>query len=550
MKESWEVGSQSDCVGKGVDTGPPFHQSMVKRCRQDWEALMEIVGEHLAQANRMSDQLREMVDFVQRSAENHVAVHVVEREMWSGILKLGRQALELFFSCCGTGDVGTETTDSDGRTLRRLANMHRRQYLSVFGLFELERYVYGTREGQRIEEVPFDAWVQLPESRFSYLLQEWDQSLAVQNAYAETDRTIDRILGLRQSVDSLERMNGKMAEGVEEFYSSQSVPPPAKEGELVVASADGKGVSIRGTRTGTQKDGLYSSEDQKPGGKKMAVVGSVYTVAPYERSAEDVLQALFRDRSKDPPPQPDRRPKPQDKQVRASLLRDEADTTAPSMQDIFGWLGKEVQQRNPAGQNDVVVLMDGQISLWDAAEKYIQGAVDGMKVVQILDLLHAASYVWSAAHLFHPKQSMAALSFAKDRTARILNGEVLGVVRGLRWKGTYAGFGKNKQKELEVICRYLQNNAHRMRYDEYLAAGYPIASGVIEGACRYLVKDRMERTGMRWVLDGAQSMLSLRSVYLGGHWDEFTRFRIKKDRLRLYPNSLPEDADTDLRIAS
>ena len=506
--------------------------------------------EHLAQVNRMSDQIREMANLVEMSAENGAAVHVVEREVWSRILRIGHQALKLFFSYCGNGDMGAEMTDSDGRVLKRLADMHQRQYLSVFGLFELERYVYGTREGQRIEEVPFDARLQLPEGKFSYLLQEWDQSLVVQSAYAETDRTIARILGFSQSVDSMERMNRDMSEPVGEFFATQSVPPPAKEGEVVVASADGKGVCIRGGTTETQKDGSDSTEDRKPGGKKMAVVGSVYAVAPYERSGEEVLKALFRNRSKHPPPKPDRRPKPQNKQVRASLRRDEADTTALSMQDIFGWLGKEVQQRNPLGENDVVVLMDGQISLWDAAEHYIEGVVDGMKVVQILDLLHAASYVWSAAHLFHPKKSVAALNFARARIARILNGEVLGVVRGLRWQGTHAGLGKKKQKKLEVICSYLQNNAHRMRYDEYLAAGYPIASGVIEGACRYLVKDRMERTGMRWVLHGAQSMPALRSIYLSGHWDEFTRFRIEKERLRLYPNSLAENADMDLALAS
>jgi len=523
---------------------------MVKRSKQNWEALMESVKEHLAEVNRMSDQVREMVNYVERSAENGVAVHVVEGELWSGILKIGRQALELFFSCCGNGDKGAELRGSDGGVLKRLANMHRRQYLSVFGPFELQRYVYGRREGQRIEEVPFDSRVQLPKSKFSYLLQEWDQSLAVQSAYAETGRTIARILGFGQSVDSMERMNRNMSEPVGEFFGRQSVAPVAKEGEVVVASADGKGVCIRGGSPETRKDGSDSTEDEKSGGKKMAIVGSVYTVAAYERSGEDVLQALFRNKSIDRPSKAERRPRPQNKQVRASLQRDEADTTALSMEAIFGWLGKEVQQRNPIGQNKVVVLMDGQISLWNAAEQYIEGVVEGMRIIQILDLLHASSYVWSAAHLFHPKESPAGLNFVKERIGRILNGKVLAVVRGLRWKGTHAGLGKQKRKKLEVICRYLQNNAHRMRYDEYLAAGYPIASGVIEGACRYLVKDRMERTGMRWVLDGAQSMLDLRSVYLSGLWDEFTRFRIEKERLGLYPNLPAENADMGLAIAS
>lgn len=123
------------------------------------------------------------------------------------------------------------------------------------------------------------------------------------------------------------------------------------------------------------------------------------------------------------------------------------------------------------------------------------------------------------------------------------------MVRGLRWKATNKGLSKTKRKELEKICTYLENNAERMKYNEYLAFGYPIASGVIKGACRYLVKDRMERTGMRWILNGAQSMLALRSVYLSGLWKEFTQFRIKKERERLYPNSSNSD-DTELQMVS
>ena len=512
---------------------------------------MESEKKHLAQVNRVSDQVKGMIDFVERSAENGVAVHVVEGELWSRILKIGRLALELFFSHCGNGDMGEEITGFDGGTLSRLANLHQRPYLSIFGPFELERYVYGTREGQRIEEVPLDSRLQLPESKFSYLLQEWDQALAVQNAYAETNQIIARILGFKQSVDSMERTNRNMSEPVGEFFESQSVSPPAQEGEVVVASADGKGVCMRAGSRKTQKTGSDPTvERENSGGKKMAVVGSIYTVAPYYRSVEDVLEALFRDRSESCPPESARRPRPQNKQVRASLRRDEDNTTAPSMEEIFGWLGKEVQWRNPLGQNDVVVLMDGQVSLWNAAEVYIQGVVEGTNVVPILDLLHASSYVWSAAHLFHPKNSAEAFNFARDRIARILNGDVLAVVRGLRWMGTYDGFSIKRHEDLEVICGYLENNAHRMLYNEYLAAGYPIASGVIEGACRYLVKDRMERTGMRWVLDGAQSMLALRSISLSGLWDEFTRYRIEKERLRLYPHSLVENAYADLAIAS
>ena len=73
-----------------------------------------------------------------------------------------------------------------------------------------------------------------------------------------------------------------------------------------------------------------------------------------------------------------------------------------------------------------------------------------------------------------------------------------------------------------------------MRYDEYLAAGYPIGSGVAEGACRHLVKDRMEQTGMRWTVAGAQAMLHVRALYVNDQWDDFLEFRVEQEQARLY----------------
>ncbi|MCP5091999.1 MAG: hypothetical protein GY949_13855 [Gammaproteobacteria bacterium] len=92
-----------------------------------------------------------------------------------------------------------------------------------------------------------------------------------------------------------------------------------------------------------------------------------------------------------------------------------------------------------------------------------------------------------------------------------------------------------KREKLARICNYLDGNRHRMRYDEYLKAGYPIASGVIEGACRHLVKDRMERSGMRWTIDGAQAMLDLRSTSINGQWSAFNVHRIEAETKRLHP---------------
>jgi len=91
-----------------------------------------------------------------------------------------------------------------------------------------------------------------------------------------------------------------------------------------------------------------------------------------------------------------------------------------------------------------------------------------------------------------------------------------------------------KAKALATVIGYLENNREFMRYDVYLAAGYPIGSGVAEGACRHLVKDRLEQTGMRWARDGAQAMLYVRATYLNGDWEAFQDYRINREQRELY----------------
>jgi len=154
---------------------------------------------------------------------------------------------------------------------------------------------------------------------------------------------------------------------------------------------------------------------------------------------------------------------------------------------------------------------------------------------EVLDILHVTPRLWTAAALFHPRDQQAAETFVRDRLLRILRGEVSSVLCGLRRMGTAQGLTGQKRRDLEKLCAYLERNRERMRYDEYLAAGYPIASGVIEGACRHVVKDRLERTGMNWVRQGAQAMLDLRCLYLTEQWDAFLEFRIARETQRLYP---------------
>jgi hypothetical protein len=468
----------------------------------------------------------EMRAFVTQQASKGTPVHEVEIGLWRQLLTLGNKLFGEFLALQGTGDVGETVTLPTGQTCQRLEKPHPRRYVSIFGIFTLQRTVYGSREGQRIDFVPLDNRLQLPAGAFSNVLQDWDQGLCVEQAFSQAARTIERILGLKQSVDSLEHMNGQMAKPVEAFREERSLPPPAEEGAVFVSSADGKGVVMRRQPEETAPKG-HRSKGDKASRKEMAIVGAVYSVDRHVRTAEEVVAALFGDDPDQPKPQ---RPQPCHKQTMASLTKTNAAGTS-GMELTYLWLSEELHRRNRGGVKEMVHICDGQEALWETRRQNLPTR----NTTDILDLLHVTPRLWQAAHLFHKEGSAEAKDFVRVRLLKILQGRSEGVVRGLREMATKRRLTGTKKTTLRKVCAYLENNRDRLHYDEYLAKGYPIASGVIEGACRHLVKDRMERAGMHWTRSGAQAMLDLRSVYINGDWDTYQTYRIDYEVTRLYP---------------
>jgi hypothetical protein len=468
----------------------------------------------------------QVLDVLTRALRDGTAVHQVEGQLWDLTLQLGRRSLAAFFTACGSGDLGDTLTLPDGQVAQRLENLHSRRYVSIFGAFALERTAYGSREGQALAFVPLDNRLQLPQGVFSHLLQDWDQALAVEQAFCQVSQTIERMLKLKQSVDSLEGINRQMAQDVGVFRDLQSSPPAAEEGAVVVVTADCKGVVIRGQGTPAVCGGERPA-GQRANQKRMATVGAVYTVDPYVRTATEVVAALFRDPDYKPGP----RPEPAHKRVWASLPREGA-APQSSIEVVFDWLWWEFAQRNPQLKRPTVCLCDGQEALWQACAD----SVTDPDRVEILDLLHVTPRLWQAAKLLNGDKGKEVVPFVRQQVTRVLEGKVAGVIRTLHRLAAVHGLKGAKKKALGRLCGYLHKNRQRMRYDVYLRAGYPIASGVIEGACRHLVKDRMERAGMHWTLEGAQAMLDLRSVWIAGQWETFQEQRIERETERLYPH--------------
>jgi hypothetical protein len=332
-------------------------------------------------------------------------------------------------------------------------------------------------------------------------------------------------------VDSLEHMNEHMAKHVKSFRENRPMPKPEDEGEIMVLGGDGKGVVMRREEPAPRG---HRTKGEKASQKRMAIVGTAYTIDRHVRTAEQVVAALFGDPQPNMPP----RPKPQHKHVWASLPQETAEGEVAAVDIVYPWLLNEVAERNRGLAREMACVQDGQESLWDAAERNLPQRNRS----NILDLLHVTPRLWKAAHVFCKEGSDAAEQFMRARLLKILQGRSDLVVRGLREMASKRGLSGAKKKTIASVCAYFDANRSRMHYDVYLAKGYPIASGAIEGACRHLVKDRLERAGMHWTPAGAQAMLDVRSTLVNGDWERYQAYYREREIRTLYPyRQLVED---------
>jgi hypothetical protein len=468
-----------------------------------------------------------MLTMLKQASDQGLQLHEVEANLWERLLKIGHLSVEAFISSQGTGDLGP-TLEYEGRTMKRLNGFFEARYVSVFGEHMIPRTAYGTRLTQKLEVIPLDARLGLPDSEFSYLLQDWDQSLCVHNSYGQSRHTIRKILGLDQSVASMETMSRSMAAHVDSFHANQPSPEPVDKDSIVVLTADGKGVPMR---RDIEKDGPSPKgrlkRGEKAGKKREACVGAVYTVDRFKRTAQDVVDEVLRKRKQS------HRPHPENKRLRAELTEIVDGKEVKGKQRIFTWFTEELALRTPTRSAPVVCVMDGDSNLWRMANQVL--GQSGIAFVCILDLYHALEYLWKAAYCFHKEGSPEATAFVTDRLTRMLEGKIGYVIGGLKQMATKQGLSQYKKKELTKTLTYFQNNRKYMKYNEYLRAGYPIGSGVVEGACRHLVKDRMELTGMRWRVAGAQAILKLRAVSLNDDWEAFQQDYREESCRKLYP---------------
>ena len=486
-------------------------------------AIAPHVREEVGEAEQAFEKL---VSWMESKQARALPLHEVERLEEEQIREVARRLLQEHSNARGHGTVGHAVKQADGQRLTE-HRLRERSYVSIFGKVQIHRLAYGAAGTRSI--MPLDKQLNLPQRSYSYELQKRVTRQGALGPFAAARETLAEWSGVGVPKRMVEALASDAAQDVEAFYAHKRPSAGTPTGPILVCAADGKGVPIRKPRP---KEGRRRrKKGEKPEVKKMATVAAVYTTAPYPRTPQEIVREVHR---QPPTEQLLPRPRPEHKRVWASLQKDK--------DEMFSEMAAELDKRDPSRQKTWVFLCDGEVALQQRALAVL-GPLSATLYV-ILDLFHVLEYLWKAAYAFHPEGSPAAEQWVTAHLLCLLQGRVSRVAAGLRQSATKLKLRGRKRQAVDTAAHYFLKNKAFMRYDEYLTLGLPLGSGAAEGACRNLIKDRLERTGMRWTVDGAEAVIQLRATELSGDWDEYWHYHIEAECRRLYPEHAWQPAKT------
>lgn len=457
-----------------------------------------------------------MLDFVTGEAAHTATADHIERGLFTLLLAMGAKLLTLFFAMRSEASSRETLKKEDGQRLYYHRDT-KREYFSIFGKVEFFRpYFYTKGVGG---DVPLDAELSLGDDCYSDLLREMSEYLGTYDVYHKTSDILWRFLGIQLSTRALQENMATDVVDVEVYYEQKPAPAPESEAEILVIQADGKGVPMVMEEPVEKKVRLGKGE--KHGTKKEAVVTAVYTIAPKVRTPEEVVASFFKQTADLEEKKALQHIRPQNKHIWATLDGKDA---------ALARLSKQVQPRQSQHTQDLVALCDG----CEALQTRITGHFRNFTL--ILDFIHADEYLWDAANCLFGGEDRKTqrLDWMVENTSRILSGQTQHVITQLRQLSLADNMKMYQRTQLEKSAAYFERNLPYMDYPTYLAKGWPIASGVIEGACRHFVKDRCELSGMRWTQIGAENLLRMRSIAENGDWDAYHAFRKTQRHSRLY----------------
>lgn len=441
--------------------------------------------------------------------------------------ELLRQLYQAFITLSGIEQVDEEPVvgcDDVERTHRRRRTT---TIASIFGNVRHQRTGYSARGADSL--FPADARLNLPQHSHSLALRRRAADLATHVSFDQATRLLGETTGTEAGKRQVEQMTACAGVDFDAFYRQrQPSANPEDTADILVLSIDKKGIVVReqdlkektriAARTKKPKLDKRRSGGERRNRKRMAVAAAVYTIEPFTRSAPQVVQGLRGTSNTTGCP----RPSPEHKRVWANIVDDSEQVVEQAFQEALS--------RDPNRTKRWVVLVDAdQHQLcWirRAAKRH------GVEVSIVLDIIHVIEYLWMAARAFCGRYTKQAEQYVAERLLKVLEGKAGWVAGGMRRSAKHRQLPKSKKKRVEKCANYLKNHSEYLRYDEALAGGLPISTGVIEGACRHLIGDRLEITGARWSLQGAEAVLRLRALQASNDFDAYWEYHRKQEYQR------------------
>ncbi len=462
----------------------------------------------------------------QEQTENHL--NIVEDDLLEETRELARLLLQGHIDSRGDGDIGATVLSAEKVKLQKRRKTPR-SLKTVFGKVSINRVSYSQEGYQSL--FPLDALLNLPTVSFSYGLQKMVVLETIKGSFKDSLMTIERLTGVRIGQRQALEIVKQCAIDFDSFYIETSISAKIEELSkvpIMVLTTDGKGVVMRsdGLREETRKRNDNTSKKLKhrlSKGEKgnrslLAQVASIYFIERFVRQPEDLVYDFLRNKASR------RRPRPLGKRIWASVEK--------SSFQVVEQLFDEASQSDPKQDQEWVVLVDGQEYQYRCIKKMAKKRF--VTITIILDIIHVIEYLWNAAHLFFEESNRSCEDWVGRKLLEVLNSQGRKVAGSIRMSAAKRNLSDSQLKQAETCANYLTKNKEYTDYRTYLLQGYPIGTGVIEGTCRYLVKDRMDITGARWGLDGAEAILKLRSIAKSNDFEDYWNFHLKQEFWRNY----------------
>jgi hypothetical protein len=413
-----------------------------------------------------------------------------------------------------------------------------RHLMTVFGRVQVARLAWARRDATgTAARCPLDRALSLPRETYSLGLRRVVAEHLRGHAGRGTVAGVDRATAGHVPVRQAWGLAARATQDFEAFYAQR--PQPANDnavaGALNVMSCDSKGIRMipSALRDATRKARARAAvavirgdptavRSDRPHDRRMAVVTANWDQRPQPRRAAEILRELHRKPRRRPRTA---RPRPQHKRVAATIVRD----LGPAITEMFA----EAERRDPAHLRPLVALVDGADAQRDQIRA--EAARRGRTLTLVLDLLHALHYLWLAAMALCRENRRAARDCVTTYLEKLLTRPVVDVIAGLRQSATLRHLTGARRAAVDQCADFLHKNAPLVDYPRFLREGLPIATGVIEGACRHLVQDRLGITGAQWDLVSAEAILRLRALDASGDWEAYWHFHLRQEHLRHYP---------------